>query len=98
MTFPLLLLLLAFEPQQQTQMDQIHQELLQQRQQIGRLLELLGKDQKQAAPARVCSAEARAVGSTDQKRVPMTPTAVVPFNFSASSRSPKRHAWRRRFA
>jgi len=80
MTFPLLLLLLAFEPQQQTQMDQIHQELLQQRQQIGRLLELLGKDQKQAAPARVCSAEARAVGSTDQKRVPMTPTAVVPFN------------------
>jgi len=85
MTIPLLLLLLAFEPQTQpqaqTQMDQIHQELFQQRQQIGRLMEMLEqREQKQAPPAPVCSAEIRAVQSADQKRVPVTATAAVPFN------------------
>jgi len=82
MTIQLFLLLLTFEPQQQTQMDQIHQELVEQRQQIGRVLELLEqKDpQKAPAPSPICAAEVRAVSSPDQKRIPMTATAVVPFN------------------
>jgi hypothetical protein len=80
MMIPLLLLLLGFEPQQQTQMDQIHQELVQQRQQLGRVLELLEKDQKQATSGSICSAETRLVGSPDPKRVPINSTAVVPFN------------------
>jgi hypothetical protein len=80
MTIPLLVLLLAFEPQQQTQMDQLHQELVQQRQQLGRVLELLEKDQKQGQSAPICSAEGRLVGSPDQKRVPVNSTAFVHFN------------------
>jgi hypothetical protein len=81
MTIPLLFVLLAFEPQQQTQMDQIQQELTQQRQQIGHLLELLDKNQNQKpAPSPICAAEIRPVGTLDQRRVPVTPTAAVPFN------------------
>ena len=62
-------------------MDQIHQELLQQRQQIGRLVEMLEqREQKQAPSAPVCSAEIRAAQSADQKRVPVNASAAVPFN------------------
>jgi hypothetical protein len=62
-------------------MDQMHQELLQQGRQIDRLLEILNqKEQKPSAPAPICTAEIRAVGSFDQKRVPVIGTAVVPFN------------------
>jgi hypothetical protein len=60
-------------------MDQIQQELQQQRQQIGHLMELLEKNQKQTLPP-VCAAEILGVGSPDQRRVPLTPTAAVPFN------------------
>ena len=80
MTTQLLLLFLAVGAQQQTQMDQIQQELVQQRQQVGRLLQLFEQDrQKQTSPAPVCSAELRSHGSSDLKRVPMTATAVLPF-------------------
>src|SRR5262245_47846283 len=75
----LLLLLLTIPPQQQTQMDQIQQELQQQRQQIGQLMELLDKNQKQMPPP-VCAAEVLRVGSLDQRTVPVTATAAVPFN------------------
>jgi hypothetical protein len=81
MAIQLLFLMLAAQPQQQTQMDQIHQELLQQRQEIGRLMELLDqKNQKQAPSAPICSAEIRAVGSLEQKSIPPTAVAAVPFN------------------
>lgn len=79
MTIPLLFVLFAVEPQQQTQMEQIQQELMQQRQQMARLLDSIEKSQKQVVP--VCLAEIRAVGSPDQRRVPLTTTAVLPFNF-----------------
>src|SRR5262245_33800440 len=78
MTIPLLFLLFTFEPQQQNQIDQIQQELQQQRQQMGRLLDLIEKSQKPAAP--VCLAEVRTVGSPDQRTIPLTATAVLPFN------------------
>jgi hypothetical protein len=80
MTIPLLVLLFALQPQQQTQMDQIHQELVQQRQQLGRVLDLLEKDQKQGQSAPICYADTRLVGSPDQKRVPINGTVVVHFN------------------
>jgi len=79
MTTPLLLVLLTLEPQQQTQMDQIQQELQQQRQQIGHLMDLIEKNQKQTPPP-VCAAEILRVGSLDQRSVPLTATASVPFN------------------
>jgi hypothetical protein len=80
MTTELLLFFLAVQPQQQTQMDQIHQELLEQRQQIARLVEMLEKGQKQSPSAPACSAEIRAVGVSDRKGVPLTATAAVAFN------------------
>jgi hypothetical protein len=78
MTIPLVLLLFAFESQQPTQMDQIQQELMQQRQQMAHLLDSIEKSQKQQTP--VCLAEIRAVGTSDQRRVPLTTMAVLPFN------------------
>ena len=83
MAIQLFLLLLALGPQQQTDLEQIRQELQQQRQQINRMSDAIEKqnqNSKQGSPAPLCSAEIRTAGGTEQRIVPVTAVAVVPLN------------------
>jgi hypothetical protein len=93
MATPLLFLVLALAPQQ-SDLDQIRQELQQQRQQMTRLAEAIDKQsqtEKQATAVPLCSAEVRMAGGAAQRIVPLNAAAVVPFNLFSVVTKPIEH-------
>jgi hypothetical protein len=75
----LLFMILAVVPPQQTDLEQMRQELQQQGQQISRLADVIER-QNEKEPTPLCTAEVRPAGGAGPRIVPLNSTAVVFLN------------------